>query len=137
VTTIVCDTNIVVGLLSRTDALHLAAVRAASEWEIRAANVAISAVTWAELRTGAVRQGRTAESALIAFRTAIVDAIVPVDEYVAEIAARYRAADLSLRMPDALILATGEHIGAAAVLTADKRLARAAPGLIQLVVPEL
>jgi predicted nucleic acid-binding protein len=128
--TIVCDTNIVVGLLSRTDALH----SAAGEWEARAARVAISAVTWAELRTGAIRQG-PAEGALTAFREAAVDDVVPVDEYIAEIAARYRAPDLSMRMPDALILATGRHIGAAAVLTADKRLARAAPQLAQLVVP--
>jgi predicted nucleic acid-binding protein len=134
-TTIVWDTNIVVGLLSRTDVLHSAAMRAASEWEDRAARVAISAVTWAELRTGAIRQGPTAEAVLTAFRHSAVDDIAPVDEHVAEIAASYRAADLSLRMPDALILATGQHIGAVAVLTADKRLARAAPGLAQLVVP--
>jgi predicted nucleic acid-binding protein len=133
--TIVCDTNIVVGLLSRTDALHSAAVQAAGDWEARAARVAISAVTWPELRTGALRQGPAAEGALTAFREAAVDDIVPVDEHIAEIAARSRAIDLSLRMPDALILATGRHIGAAAVLTADKRLARAAPQLAQLVVP--
>jgi predicted nucleic acid-binding protein len=135
VTTIVCDTNIVVGLLSRTDALHSAAVQAAGEWEARAARVAISAVTWAELRTGALRQGPAAEGALTAFRVSAVDDIVPVDEHVAEIAAHYRAADVSLRMPDALILATGQHIGAVAVLTGDKRLARVAPELAQLVVP--
>jgi predicted nucleic acid-binding protein len=46
-----------------------------------------------------------------------------------------RAADLSIRTPDASILATGHHVGAAAVITADKKLIRAAPELVELVVP--
>jgi len=76
-----------------------------------------------------------AERVLTVFGASAIDDIVPVDVEVAEIAARYRAVDISLRMPDALIIATGQHIGAAAVLTADKRLARVAPELAQLVVP--
>jgi predicted nucleic acid-binding protein len=68
VTTIVLDTNIVVGIRSATDALHTAAVAAATVWDTRRANVVLSAVTWAELRTGALRQGPTAEATLAAFR---------------------------------------------------------------------
>jgi len=133
VTTVVYDTNIVVALLSQTDSLHEAAVESAVRWEAHGARAVISAVSWSELRIGAMRQSLAAERALIAFRVAAVDDIVPVDVDVAEIAASFRAADLSLRMPDALILATGRHVGAAAVLTADKRLARVAPGLTELV----
>lgn len=81
-------------------------------------------MSWAELRTGALRRGPDAERALAAFCHAAVDEIVPVSIEIAEIAARYRAADLSVRMPDALVIATGQHIGADAVLTGDQRLAK-------------
>jgi len=55
---------------------------------------------------------------------------------IAEIAAKYRADDLGIRMPGALIVATGQYIGADAVLTGDKRLSRVAPTLVTLVLPE-
>jgi predicted nucleic acid-binding protein len=135
VTTIIYDMNIVVALLSQTDVLHTAAVQSAQRWEARSAQVAISTATWTKLRTGAIRQGSRAEQALAAFRAAAIDDVVPVDVDIAELAARLRAADLSIRTPDALILATGHHVGAAAVLTADKKLIRAAPELVELVVP--
>jgi hypothetical protein len=69
------------------------------------------------------------------FRQTALDDIAPVDEHIAEIVARYRAADVSLRMPDALILCRWSAHRRVAVLIPDKRLARAAPGLAQLVVP--
>lgn len=56
-TLVLYDTNVVVALLSRTDALYNVAMRAAEEWEARGARTAISTVTWAELRTGALRRG--------------------------------------------------------------------------------
>jgi predicted nucleic acid-binding protein len=134
-TLVLYDTNIVVSLLSPTDALHHAAARTAEAWEARGARTAISVVSWAELRTGALRRGPDAEQALAAFCRVAVDEIVPVSVEIAEIAAGYRAVDLSIRMPDALVVATGRHIGADVVLTGDKQMARAAPKLVALVVP--
>jgi len=72
--TVVCyDTNIVVALLRSTDALHGAATRTAVEWMTRGARTAVSAVSWAELRTGALRRGADAERALAAFCHAAID----------------------------------------------------------------
>lgn len=132
-TLVVYDTNMVVSLLSPTDSLHQSAMSVAQSWEARAARTAVSTITWAELRVGTLRRGPAAEQALNAFRQAAIDEIVPAGIEVADIAAALRAKDLSLRLPDALVIATGLHVQADAVLTADKRLLKVAPDLIQLV----
>ena len=48
----------------------------------------------------------------------------PVTEAVALAAARLRVRNPFLKLPDALILATGEVVGADAILTADRRWAK-------------
>lgn len=130
--TVVYDTNVIIALLSPTDALHEAATRDVRAWEARQVRVVISAVTWAELRTGALRRGLDAQALLAGFRRVAIDDIIPVAT-VADIAAGYRANDLHIRVPDALVIATGKHVGAAAVLTGDKQLARAEPDLVALI----
>lgn len=97
------DANAVVGLLDRSDALHGSAVEligrvAASD------SLAISATTLAEVLTG-VRLGHHDEAVVRGFVADLITAVIPVDEEVAEMAARIRA-ETSLRMPDALVLAT-------------------------------
>ena len=59
--------------------------------------------------------------------------MVEVNREVADLAAEYRAADLGLRMPDALIIATGVYLGVDAILTADKKLSRLGVPSVQLV----
>ncbi|GII83598.1 hypothetical protein Ssi03_15880 [Sphaerisporangium siamense] len=131
--TVMLDTNIVAGLLDPGDALHEGALDAVRRWEGRAASFAISVITWSELRVGAVRRGPMAEKALAEFRSAAVDRIVAVDEAVAESAALLRARDLTLRMPDALIIATAREAGAEALLSGDQKFLGAAPDLVELV----
>ncbi|WP_067169197.1 hypothetical protein [Microtetraspora niveoalba] len=46
-------------------------------------------------------------------------------------AARLRAGDLALRMPDALIIATARGAGARALLSADRKFPGAAPDLVE------
>lgn len=60
--------------------------------------------------------------AAIARMTTLFGAVRVVDHPVAVAAARLRAAHRSLRLPDALVIATGV-VDDAAVLTCDKRLA--------------
>lgn len=132
---VVYDTNVLVALLSPTDALHKAAREAALAWDTKGARVVMSTVSWAELRVGAIRRGTDAERALTAFCRSAVDEIVPVNTAIADAAARYRAADLTLRLPDALVVATGQYMGAAAVLTADRKLQRVDPTLVNILTP--
>ncbi|MEV7966236.1 type II toxin-antitoxin system VapC family toxin [Sphaerisporangium sp. NPDC088356] len=135
VPTVMLDTNVISGLLDPDDALHLRALDAVRRWEDQAASFAISVITWSELRVGAVRKGVEAEKALAEFRAAAIDRIVGVDEAMAESAAVLRAADLTVRVPDALIIATAREAGADALLTADRKFPAIAPELVELVRP--
>ena len=112
------DTSAVVGFLHADDTLHEAADRA-----VRAAArehaLAVSAVTFAELLTGA-KLGHHDEPLLRRFLMEVVATRIPVDEQVAERAADLRAGRRTLRMPDALILATGD-LHADVVVSGDRR----------------
>ncbi|MEV6867809.1 PIN domain-containing protein [Streptosporangium subroseum] len=133
--TVMLDTNIISSLLNPDDALHLDAFAAVRRWEDRAASFTISVITWSELRVGAVRKGVEAEKALAEFRAAAIDRIVVVDEATAESAAQLRARDLTVRMPDALIIAAAREEGFDALLTADRKFPGIAPEIVELVRP--
>jgi predicted nucleic acid-binding protein len=135
VPTVMLDTNIISSLLNPDDALHLDAFAAVRRWEDRAASFTISVITWSELRVGAARKGVEAEKALAEFRAAAIDRIVVVDEATAESAAQLRARDLTVRMPDALIIATAREEGFDALLTANRKFPGIAPEIVELVRP--
>jgi predicted nucleic acid-binding protein len=121
---VVLDSSVVIALISSTDTLHQSAVLAVAEREAAGYRMLVPAVGWAEVFTRAVRRGTDGVEALRAFREAVVNEIVAVDEEIAEAAARLRAADLTLRLPDALVVATGVCREAEEVLTGDRRLAK-------------
>ncbi|MFC4586856.1 type II toxin-antitoxin system VapC family toxin [Sphaerisporangium corydalis] len=133
--TVLLDTNIISSLLDPDDTLHLDALAAVRRWEGEAASFAISVITWSELRVGAVRRGPGAEKALAEFRDSAIDRILAVDEVTAEAAARLRARDLTVRMPDALIVASAREGGADVLLTADRKFPGIAPDLVELLRP--
>jgi hypothetical protein len=112
------DSGTVIGFLDADDRLHQAAdaaVRtAASEYAF-----AVSVVTVAELLTGA-KLGHHDEQTVRRFFAQIVSQRIPLDEPAAERAAELRAAQKTLRMPDALILATAD-LKADVVLTGDEQ----------------
>jgi predicted nucleic acid-binding protein len=134
-TTVVLDTSIVIALLSPTDALHDAARSAVQQRERDGARFEISAVCWAELLAGAVRRGKEGVRACDAFLAASIDEMVPVDGDVAACAASLRARHPALRMPDAIMLATGMRPASGVLLTGDERLARHAPDVVEVVRP--
>ncbi|MGC5015507.1 type II toxin-antitoxin system VapC family toxin [Streptosporangium sp. DT93] len=129
------DTNVIVGLLDPDDVLHGRACEAVRRWDDKAASFAISVITWGELRVGVVRKGVAAERTLETFRVAVIDRIVGVDEATAESAALLRATDLTIRVPDALIIATAREMRADALLTADRKFPGIAPELVELLRP--
>lgn len=118
---VVLDTSVVLALLDPEDALYDAAAGAVRRHRAAGARFAIPASVLAELLVGAARMG---DDELDLRRHLVVAAFgppVPIDESVAVSAARIRAAHRSLRLPDALVLATADVVGAEAVLTGDKR----------------
>lgn len=124
------DADAIVGFLDRSDALHSSAVEligraAASD------SLAISAITLAEVLTG-VRLGHHDENPVGGFFADLITAVIPVDEQVAEKAARIRA-DTSLRMPDSLVLATAlVQPDIRTLITGDVKLAKAAENELEV-----
>lgn len=120
---VVLDSDAVVGFLDRSDALHDVADKA-----IRALagdqQLLVSTVTYAEVLTGA-RLGRHDLDQVRGFFFELTSGILSVDVEIAEKAAELRARSKSLRMPDALILATADIAPEVElVLTGDKQLER-------------
>ncbi len=133
--TVMLDTNIVSSLLNPDDALHTCALSAVRRWENRAGTFTISVITWSELRVGAIRKGAQAQTALAEFRAAVIDEIYAVNETASEAAAQLRANDITIRVPDALIISTARGVGAGALLTADKKFRKIAPDVVELIGP--
>jgi predicted nucleic acid-binding protein len=100
------DSDVVVGFLDAGDALHGAADSAVREL-IHDQRLVVSVITCAEVLTGA-RLGHHDTDVVAGFFADLITEVIPVDPPIAEIAARLRAGQASLRMPDALIVATAE-----------------------------
>jgi predicted nucleic acid-binding protein len=111
------DTSIVIAALNRHDALHPAASRAVRAEQDRHA-LAISALTYAEILVGPLRAGSGAVE--IVERFAAQTRILDVSPSIARLAAELRATR-GLKLPDAVILATGLRREADLILTGDTR----------------
>ena len=111
------DSSIVVGALNRHDALHEAASRAVRAERGRHA-LAISALTHAEILVGPLRAGGGAVAVVERFAAQV--RIVDLSPDIARLAAELRVAR-GLKLPDAVIVATGLRLGADVILTADAR----------------
>lgn len=120
---VVLDSDAVVGFLDRSDALHGAADEAIRDL-VGAHQLLVSTVTYAEVLTGA-RLGRHDEEQVRGFFFELTAGILSVDVEIAEKAAELRGRFRSLRMPDALILATADVAPEVElVLTGDKQMKR-------------
>ena len=130
---VLLDSSAVVGFLQPDDALHDAAFAAIGRAVHAGDYLAISAVTWTEILTGAVL-GHREETTVRGFVTDFAIEIAPVDTLVAESAARIRGRHVersggrrrsTVSPPDALILATAHvHPGVDRVMGGDARWAR-------------
>ncbi len=113
------DSSVVAAFLDRDDPHHAGADQRIRELAGRE-QLITSAITYAELLTGAVL-GHHDRGVVRGFFRDLIDAVYPVDERVAEFAAEIRGERRSLRLPDALILATAGVHGIDIVITADQR----------------
>jgi predicted nucleic acid-binding protein len=111
------DTSIVIAALNRDDALHRAAGQALRAERDRHA-LAISALTYAEVLVGPLRAGGRAVEVVERFAAQVRIADLSPD--IASRAAELRASR-GLKLPDAVIVATGLRLGASVILTADAR----------------
>jgi predicted nucleic acid-binding protein len=117
---IVLDAGIIIAALDGSDAHHAAAVEALRDARGTGAALVVPASAYAESLVGPSRRGNDAIATVDAFVDALPAAIEPASREIAREAAWLRAAHgSSLRLPDALVLATARVIGASSVLTTD------------------
>jgi predicted nucleic acid-binding protein len=113
---IVVDASVVIALRTPQDVHHAAAAAAFDRY--RNDELVLPASAYAEMLVEPAAAG----AAALRRAKRIVDAfplrVEPITREIAERAAELRR---TLRLPDALVVATGDRLGADAVLTADRR----------------
>lgn len=115
---VVLDASVVIAFLDSRDAHHPAAVAALAA--NRAAELVLPASVYAEILVGPWRQGPEAVARIERFVADLALRIEPLSAAIAGEAVRLRARHSALKLPDAFVLATGDILGAARVLTADR-----------------
>lgn len=117
----VADSSVIIAFLDRRDHHHAAAREALAALARDGADIVVSTITLAECMVRPLRsQGgalRSVEHFFSAYPRLVVE---PVDVEIACLGAQLRARHQKLRVPDALIIATGEHLGADQILGCDK-----------------
>jgi len=114
---IVLDASVLIAHLDPADAVHTAATQALLTYA--ADDLRIPASAYAETLVDPARRGRI-EEACEQIASLQLE-IVPIDGPLAVRAAKLRARERAIRLPDALVLACGEELDADAILSADSR----------------
>jgi predicted nucleic acid-binding protein len=118
---VVLDAGVVIAALDATDAHHAAAVRAMTAARSRGDSFVLPASAYAEVL---VRPAARGTSTVTRVDTALDSAditITDADRSIARRAAALRARYQSLRLPDALVIATAAELDADHLLTTDQR----------------
>lgn len=117
------DSSVVIGFLDRSDDLHGVADREVRDL-LRSGQLVVSAITYAEVLTGA-RLGHHDEGRVKGFFDDLISRVLSIDVDVADYAAHLRARTKSLAMPAALIAANAEldpEVGL--LVSGDRRVAK-------------
>lgn len=117
---VIFDAGVVIGLFDAQDVHHQDAHQALQAARLGDQPILLPASALSEILIGAARLGERAFQIGRDRTMAAVDGVPPVDSAVALAAARLRADHRSLRLPDALVIATGQALDADAVVTADR-----------------
>ncbi|MDN5931864.1 MAG: PIN domain-containing protein [Pseudonocardia sp.] len=131
--TVVLDANIVIGFLRPDNALHRVTREALGGARQRGDTFILPATVLAETLVGTARERPDRIEAQIQTMIGLFGPERVVDRDVAVAAARLRARHPSLRLPDALVVATGV-VDNATVLTSDRRLG-VVDARVQVLVP--
>ena len=119
---VVLDASVVIAFLDAANQHHHAAVAALTR--VHSEQLVLPASAYAEILVGPARRGREAMAAAREFVADLALRVEPISAEIAERAAVLRALHRSLKLPDALVIATGDVLGAVSVLTADRTWSR-------------
>lgn len=115
------DAGVVIGLLDATDAHHESATRTLTELLRSGDRLAMAASAFAECLGGPSRRGQRAVDTVDDLFVRLPIDIVPLDADIARMAARLRAKHTSVRLPDAIVIASAAHAEADRLVTTDRR----------------
>lgn len=121
---VVLDASVLIGVLNPSDAHHETASAAIADRRRAADTFVLPATVLAETLVATARHRPAKLDEVRSLLDALFGPVRAVDETVAVEAARLRARYKSVRLPDALVVATALVDDAAEVLTADVRLKR-------------
>ena len=115
------DTGVIIGFLDEDDAHHNAARAVLAEAVSNGDSLAMAASAFAECLVGPARRGDVAIRRVRDLIQRLPISITPLDEEIAVAASRLRAAHPTLRLPDALVIATAISAEADLLLTTDRK----------------
>lgn len=115
------DAGVIIGFLDASDAHHQTSRAALAAALQHGDHLALAASALAESLVGPARRGEPAVQAVRNLVERLPISIVPLDIEIATTAARLRAVHRSLRLPDALVIATAIEQAAPHLITTDRK----------------
>lgn len=115
------DAGVIIAFLDADDAHHDAARSALANAVDNTERLALAASALAECLVGPARTGPKAVEIVRTLIERLPASVVDLDADIAAHAAGLRARHRSLKLPDALVLATAEHSRADQLITTDRR----------------
>lgn len=115
------DAGVIIAFLDRDDVHHDAARATLARALDDAERLSISASALAECLVGPARRNTKAVELVRTVIDRLPVSVVNLDAEIPTRAAMLRARHRSLKLPDALVLATAEHSGADHLITTDRR----------------
>jgi len=115
------DAGVIIAFLDADDEHHDAARSALSDALDNAQRLSIAASALAECLVGAARRSPKAVELVRTVIDRLPVSVVQLDEDIATQAAMLRARHRSLKLPDALVIATAEHSSADRLITTDRK----------------
>jgi predicted nucleic acid-binding protein len=116
----VLDAGVIIGFLDANDAHHAATHTALGDARGRNDRLVLPASAFAEILVGPSRKGTAAVTAVRDLVDRVPMAVEPLDAEIAVAAAAIRARHSSLKLPDALVIATARHLDADHLITTDR-----------------
>ena len=115
------DAGVVIGFLDASDAHHHTSRVALAHALQHGDHLALAASALTDSLVGPARRGEPAVDAVRNLVDRLPISIIPLDVEIATIAARIRAAHRTLRLPDALVIATAIEQAADQLITTDRK----------------
>jgi predicted nucleic acid-binding protein len=122
---VVIDASVVIAFVDAGDRHHARAVSALAASHVD--ELVLPASAYAEILGDPYRHGPESVATAERLVSDIPFRVAPITREIARAAAQLRAQRQSLRLPDAFVLATGNVLDAAPVLTADRAWLRVSP----------